>query len=299
MELTFLGTSCMVPTKDRNVSGLFLSFKNQGILFDCGEGTQRQMNLCGLKRSCITKILITHWHGDHIGGLIGLLHTISNIEGSQFLELYGPKGTKEKMDYLKKLAEFKYNLNCKVIELDPSDVEVFYEDDEFELWCCPGDHGTPVLSYAFVEKDRLNLDKEKLARHRIGPGPHMKLLKQGKDINYKGKDIKAEDIIYEVKGKKISYVTDTRPNKFAVELAEDSDILVADATYASEFKEKAVEHYHMTAHEAASLANQAGVKKLYLTHFSQRYKTVDLLEEEARTIFDNSICAKDLMKIRL
>jgi len=142
----------MVPTKERNVSGVFISYKDVGILLDCGEGTQRQMNIAGIKRSSIHKILLTHWHGDHMGGLTGLLHTMSNIESTTIVEIYGPKGTKERMDFLVRASDINKN-QLRIIELIPKGVEKFYENEDFELWCCPGDHGITVLSYAFVEKD--------------------------------------------------------------------------------------------------------------------------------------------------
>jgi len=133
----------------------------------------------------------------------------------------------------------------------------------------------------------------------IEEGPHLRLLKQGKDITYKGKTIKAEEVTVQIDGKKIAYVLDTRPTKYAVALAEHADVLIADATYAEDLKEKAEQFYHMTSTEAAQIASQAGVGKLILTHFSQRYKTVNHLEEEAKVIFPESVCAYDLLRIRL
>jgi len=298
MEITFLGTSCMVPTKERNVSGVFLNYKDKGILFDCGEGTQRQMNIAGIKRSMVKKILITHWHGDHVGGLTGLLHTMGNIEGDICVEVYGPPGTKERVEHLIRMSDIS-RAHIKAFELNPQGIECFYENEEYELWCCLGEHGMPVLSYAFVEKDKLNINKDKLKKLGVKEGPHLRLLKQGKDILYKGKNIEAKDVTVLIPGKKIVYVLDTRPTKEAIELAENADVLIADATYGQELLRKAEQFFHMTAAEAAQLASTAGVKKLVLTHFSQRYKTVDALEEEAKTIFPDSVCAYDLMKVKL
>jgi len=298
MEIVFLGTSCMVPTKERNVSGVFLSYKDKGILFDCGEGTQRQMNIAGIKRSAINKILITHWHGDHVGGLTGLLHTMSNIESSTIVELYGPKGTKERAFHLMKMSDINPS-QVRVIEIDPTGVECFYENEEFSLWCCAADHAIDCISYAFVEKDRININKEKMKKLGIGEGPHLKALKAGKDITYKGKKISADELTFVVKGKKVAYILDTRPTKEAVELSKGADILIADSTYGLDKQEKAEEYYHMTSTEAAQIASMADVEKLFLTHFSQRYKTVNELEEEARVVFPESHIAHDLLKIKL
>jgi len=298
MELVFLGTSCMVPTKERNVSGVFLNYKDKGILFDCGEGTQRQMNIAGIKRSMVRKILITHWHGDHVGGLTGLLHTMSNLDVDTVVEIYGPAGTKEKAEHLLKMSDISRG-HIKVIELNPKEVECFFENEDYELWCCPADHGIACISYSFVEKDKLNIDKSKMKALGVGEGPHLRKLKEGKDITIKGKTIRAEDITVPVHGRKICYVLDTRPTKHAMELAEGADILIADATYGIDLQEKAEQYYHMTSTEAAHIASQAGVAKLMLTHFSQRYKSVAHLEEEARMVFPESHCAYDFLKIKL
>jgi len=298
MEITFLGTSCMVPTKERNVSAVYLNYKDKGILFDCGEGTQRQMNIAGIKRSSVHKILITHWHGDHVGGLTGLLHTMNNIESNTIIDIYGPVGTKERMHMLARASDINQQ-QLRITELTPEGVEKFYENDEYELWCCPGDHAMPVLSFAFVEKDRLNINKAKMKKLGINEGPHLRNLKQGKSIIYKGKEITAEEVTTLVEGKKIVYVLDTRPTKWAVELADGADILIADATYGTDKQEKAEQFFHMTSSEAAQIASQAGVGKLYLTHFSQRYATVSDLEDQAKIIFPESTCAYDFLKVKL
>jgi len=117
MQITFLGTSCMVPTKERNVTGLFLKYKGEGILFDCGEGTQRQMNITGINRNDVTKILISHWHGDHVGGLMGLIQTLGNRDEPPTIDLYGPKGTKEFIKHLYKGCVFEARVNLRVHEV--------------------------------------------------------------------------------------------------------------------------------------------------------------------------------------
>ncbi len=289
----------MVPTKKRNVSGYFLRYNNEGILFDCGEGSQRQMNLTGHKRTSITKILITHWHGDHISGLPGLLHTISNEMDTTRVELYGPPGTMRRMQALM-VATDLINVDwLHIVELNPKGVERFYEGEEFELYCAPLDHSTPCIGYSFKEKDRINLSKEKMTALGIGSGPHLKKLKEGKDIVYKGEIVLAKDVCTYTAGRKLTFITDTQLCKECFDLAQDSDVLVCEATYDHSLLEKAKEHKHMTATEAGQIASQSNVKKLYLTHFSQRYKSVEQLGEDARTVFDNTTLAEDLMKITL
>ncbi len=300
MQVTFLGTSCMVPTKDRNVSGTFLSYKDEGILFDCGEGTRRQMKITGIKRTSVKKILITHWHGDHCSGMIGLLQTLGNEENFPTIEIFGPPGTEERVGHMLKTVVYnEKSLNLKVTELDPKGVETFYDTEEYFLQCAAMKHGTACLAYTFVVKEKLNVDPAKMAKAGVKPGPHLRKVKEGKTIVVAGKKITPEMICTTVKGKKFAYVMDTRPCENAYLIAQDADVLVADSTYTHDLADKARKYHHMTAREAAQVAAQANVKKLILTHFSQRYKSGHPLEEDARTVFDNSFAAKDFMKITI
>lgn len=299
MELTILGTSSMVPTKERNPLSVFLSYKADGILFDCAEGTQRQMDFAGISRTNVTKILISHWHGDHVIGLLGLFQTIGNAVPNQRIELYGPKGTKKHIKSLLESCVQDFKVDLKVKELSPKDVDKFLETEDYELYCTKLEHSVPCLGYSFAEKDRRNIDVSYLRKNKIKEGPHLEKLKDGKDIVFEGKKISSKEATYIVPGKKISYVIDTVPNQNAIKLAKNSDILICEATYLHKLQEKADKHRHMTAQEAGQIASQAGVKELIITHFSQRYKQADELVEEARAIFPNTKAAFDLMKIKL
>ena len=299
MQLTILGTSCMVPTKERNVAGHFLKFKAEGILFDCGEGTQRQMNICGIKRTDVTKVLITHWHGDHCSGLIGLIQTIGDADHPPALEIFGPFGTKERVFHMLKTCAFTQNVKLQVHEVDPKAVETIFEDEDFLVQAAPMRHSVPCIGFAFVEKDRKNIDVVKMEKWGLRPGPHMAQLKDGKTITWKGKIIEPRDIVTITPGVKIAYITDTRPVPAAIDLACNADVLVSEAVYTSDLQENAEKFKHMTGREAAQLASQAGVKKLVLSHFSQRFKNTHRIEEEARTVFDNVVCANDFMRLTL
>lgn len=299
MELTFLGTSCMVPTKERNVSGLFLSYKNEGILLDCGEGTQRQMNITGIKRNRVTKILISHWHGDHMAGLVGLLQTLGNEENKLTIEIYGPKGTKKYMSHLLKSCYFDVKVNLKIIELVPKGIKKFYENEDFELHCALLNHNIVCLGYSFVEKDKRKINVSYLRKNKIPDGPYLKKLHEGKSFVYNGIKIDVDEATSIVEGRKFTYIADTALCTNAIKLAKDADVLVSEAVYTSEFEEKGEKYKHMTSKDAAMLANKAGAKKLVLTHFSQRYKNTMPLQEDAQTYFDNVICAEDFMKLNL
>jgi ribonuclease Z len=299
-EITFLGTSGMVPTKERNVTGAFVQFKGQGILVDCGEGTQRQMNICGINRNAVSKILITHWHGDHVGGLLGLIQTIANKETNPRIDLFGPPKTKSFVENLIKSCIFDVQIDLRVNELDPKDgVLRFYEDDDLALECAYMVHKVPCLGYSIIEKERINIDIGKQKSLGVPDGPHLRKIKAGETITVKGNEVKPEDISYSVPSKKITFITDTLLSDNCFTLAKDADILVCEASYDSSLENKAREFKHMTAAWAAEIANRADVKQLVLTHFSQRYKSVQDIEEDARNYFNNVVCAYDFLRLRL
>ncbi|MBR9677655.1 ribonuclease Z [Candidatus Woesearchaeota archaeon] len=299
MQLTFLGTSSMVPTKDRNVTSLFVSYKNEGILVDCGEGTQRQMSIAGLKHSKITKILITHWHGDHVSGLIGLFQTIGNFNENPKIILFGPKDTRKRIDHLLQTVQYDTKLALEVIELNPKGVQRFFETEDYALECTLLDHSTPCLGYNIIEKDKRRVDTEYLKKHKIKDGPHLKKLVSGQSIMYKGKAVPLLKATKLKKGKKLTIVMDTQVCTSAVELAQDADVLVSESAYKSDLQEKAEEYKHMTTKDATLVANNANVKKLYLTHFSQRYKSTVEIEEDARAFFQNTYAAYDFLKVKV
>jgi len=295
-----LGTSCMVPTKDRNVQGIFVEFKGDGILFDCGEGTQRQMNIAGINRNRIRKIFITHWHGDHVSGLIGLLQTISNNETSQKVILFGPRDTKERIAHLMRSVSFEETrMDLEVRELDPTEVEKVSDAEDYYVQAAYLDHKIPCLGYALVEKDKRKINMAKAKKIGLREGPLIGKLQAGHSVSFKGQTIRPDDVSFIQQGKKIAIILDTLPCKNAYELAKEADILIAESAYTSDLEEKSLEYKHMTTKQAGLIATTANVKKLIITHFSQRYKTAKELEDEIKTFFPNSQAAYDFMKIKL
>ena len=296
MQLTFLGTSSMVPTKERNQIAVFLSYGPEGILLDCGEGTQRQFKIAGISLTKVTKILISHWHGDHVLGLPGLIQSLSSMDYSGNLEIYGPMGTKTRMEKMFEAFVFDKKLNFTVKEVKSG---IFFENDDFHLEACQLEHGIEILGFRFVEKDKRKIDMKKIRKLSIPEGPLIGNLQQGKSIELKGKKIEPDDVSDIVSGKKIAYVTDTVICDNCYKVAEEADLLICEATYSSKLVDKSEEYGHMTAKQAASIANKSNAKQLVLIHFSARYKNTQELEEDARDIFDNVICANDFMKIEL
>jgi ribonuclease Z len=296
MQVVFLGTSSMVPTKERNPSSILISCDSENILVDCGEGTQRQLKLAGIKLIKINRILISHWHGDHVLGLPGLIQTMSSVEQEKPLHIYGPVGTKK---FMKKMFE-AFVFDCK-LEIIVKEVisGKFFESEGFVLDARPLEHKIPTLGYSFIEKDKRKIDLRQTRRLGIPEGPLLGKLQAGEDISWKGKKIRCDEVTNRVRGKKVAIINDTVPCKEADLLAMNSDLLICEATYSSDLENKAAEYGHMTAKQAAQLANRSNASKLVLTHFSARYKSTQELEDDARDYFDNVVCAKDFTKINI
>jgi len=300
MEITMLGTSCMVPTKERNVQSIFVEIKGEGLLFDCGEGTQRQMNIAGINRNRVRKIFITHWHGDHVGGLIGLLQTMSNNENPQKVMIFGPRDTRDRVAHLLRAVSFEDNrLELEIKELNPHKIETIYEGEEYYVTAAYLDHKMPCLGYSLVEKDKRRINMAEAKKLGLHGGPLIGKLQEGKAVTFKGKPIEPDEVSHVQKGKKLTIILDTLPCENAYELARDADLLVAESAYTADKEDKALEFKHMTTKQAALIATNASVKKLIITHFSQRYKSAAELHDEIRTFFPESDCAYDFMKVKL
>lgn len=294
IKITFLGTSDAIPSAERNHSSIWVNFGGENILVDCGEGTQRQIRKAKLNPCRITRILITHWHADHILGIPGLLKTLAMSGYNKTLYIYGPKGTERLMAAFLKLFAFENEYPIKVREVSGR----FLETKNFYLEAEKMIHGIPCNAYNFVEKNRIRIDKKKLREFRLPSGPFLQKLKEGKDITYDGKKYLLKSLTYFEKGKKISFVFDTRANDRIVPFAKDSDILVCEAC--SIDKEGADRYKHMMAEQVAQIAKRARVKKLILSHISQRVeKNLKGNLNRAMKIFKNTSIAKDLDVIEI
>ncbi len=292
IKLTFLGTSAQIPSADRNHTAILLNYNEENILVDCGEGTQMQFRKAKLNPCKITRILITHWHGDHIFGLPGILSTLSLSGYNKTLYIYGPKHTKDFVNELLKIFNFARNYKIEIKEIDKPgkflDLKDFYLESE------KMSHGIPTNAYSFTKKERIRIDKKKLAKSKLPSGPLLQKLKEGKDINHKGKIFKSKDLTYLDSGKKISFILDTNMNKNIVPFVKDSDLLVCESSFHSELTDKAREHLHLTSNQAGEIAKKSKSKKLVLTHISQRYeKETKKILDDAKKHFKNSVLASD------
>jgi ribonuclease Z len=300
VEITFLGTSSGVPTRSRNVSSVALRLPQRAEvwLFDCGEGTQHQFLRSDLKISQIKRIFITHMHGDHIFGLMGLLASCGLAGSAQDIDIYGPPGLEE---YLKACSKYSYTNFAARLRVYCVAPGVVYEDEEFIVSCLQLKHRVPAFGYRITEKDKPGrFNVEKAAALEIPPGPIYGRLKKGETVTLPdGREINGRELCGETEsGRKVVYCTDTVFCDNAVELAKDADVLIHEATFAHQDAPLAFDRLHSTTTMAAQVALMAGVKQLLMTHFSPRYapgNSIDLddLRQEARAIFPNTKLAYD------
>ncbi len=296
IKITFLGTSASIPTTNRNSTSVLLNYNEENILMDCGEGTQRQFRKVGLNPCKLTRVLISHWHGDHVLGIPGLLQTLALSDYNKTLFIYGPKGTKTFMKNLFNTFVFREKYSIKIDEVDGR----FFETKDFFLESKKMTHSIPCNAYSFIKKGQIKIDKKKLKKSKLPSGPLLQKLKQGKSIVYKGKKYLAKNLTYREEDKKISFVFDTSMNEKIVPFVKNSDLLICDSTYASELTDRAKEYKHLTAKQAAELAKKSNSKKLVLTHIGQRYdKKLKNLLDDARKIFKNSFLAKDFDVLKI
>ncbi|MFA5174010.1 MAG: ribonuclease Z [Candidatus Pacearchaeota archaeon] len=297
-QITFLGTSQAIPTATRNHTAILMQYKDENILIDCGEGTQRQFRKAKLNPCKLTRLLVTHWHGDHILGIPGLFQTLELNKYPKTLFIYGPKGTKKFIEEISKIFIHQNKMKIEVKEVSGK----FLETKDFTITAIPLNHGAPCNGYMFEEKNKLRINKTELKKLKISKEEihKLKLLTQGKDIKINNKKISYKKITYGEKGKKIAFVLDTLYNSNVDKLIENSDLAIVESTYTSSEKEQAKEHKHMTAEQAARSAKKNKVKKLILTHLSQRYEHKEhLVLKEAKKYFPHTTIAEDLMKVEV
>jgi len=296
INITFLGTSNAIPTEKRSHTSIFLNYKSENILIDCGEGTQRQLKIAGISPSKINHILITHWHGDHILGLPGLFQTLAMSDYRKTLNIYGPRKTKYFISLIEKLIT-RFKIKIKVHEISNTKKPLI-ETSEFLVQAMSMQHKVPALAYSFKIKDKYRLSKAKLKKFKLPHSPILKKLQQGKSIKYKGKTISPAMVSKMERGRKITFILDTKFNNNAIKLAKESDLIISESAFSSKENSLASEKEHLTAQQAATIAKRSGSKALILTHISQRYeKNPQVILEEAKKTFKNTKLANDFDKI--
>ena len=296
MQILFLGTSGSWPTPKRNVSAVAVKRGPEVLLFDCGEGTQRQFMLSPFSYMQVTRIFVTHFHGDHFLGIPGLVQSMTMNDRQAPLEMYGPRGMKDLVHRLLTLGYFKPGFEVPVQEVRGGDVLDF---GEYVVRAIDAEHTVPALTYALEEKERPGrFDLEKAKALGIPPGPLYRRLQGGRSVTVEGKTFTPDMVLGPPRrGRKVVYTGDTMPTAALVAFAKGADVLIHDATAESSLEEKANRYGHSTAKQAAVVARDAGVGRLVLTHVSPRYEESGPILADAAPVFPNTVLAEDFTQI--
>jgi ribonuclease Z len=298
MKLVFLGTSAAQPTQKRGLSCLCLEREGEIIMFDAGESAQISYTKAGLGWNKKMKLFVTHLHGDHCVGILGLLQTMSMQNRTESLEIFGPKGIDEFLAANIKILNFGLPFSILITIVSAGKI---YENNKFLIHAAKANHSITAFSYLFEEKDkpgRFNVQKAK--ELGIPEGELWNKLQNGEEVSNNGKTIRPEQVLgIKRPGKKIGISGDTMPTKELELFFNECDYLVFDSTFLDEEKQKAQDTCHSTAKQAAELGKNANVKNLILTHFSARYKDEIGHQNEAGKIHNSVITARDLLEVEI
>jgi ribonuclease Z len=293
LRLTFLGTSAAAPTASRNLSGLFLRREGESFLFDCGEGTQRQMIRFATGFS-LDAVFFTHFHADHYLGIIGFLRTLSMLGRTEPLKLYGPHPASKLLPQAIRLGVDEIALPVEVIEISAGAV---LEGDGYRVEAFPTDHRIRSVGYALVEDARPGrFDVEAARALGVPAGPLFGQLQRGEAVTLPdGRTVRPDQVVGPSRpGRRVVISGDTRPCEATLRASEGADLLIHEATFGDAEQERALETKHTTAREAARLAAEAGARRLTLTHLSSRYdRDPETLLRQAQEAFEPCEVAED------
>lgn len=292
-DITILGCSSQQPTRHRNHGAYLIRWNDEGILIDPGEGTQRQFIFAEVAPPVVTRILISHFHGDHCLGVGSMLMRLNLDKVKHPIHCYYPASGKKYFDALRYGCIYRENI--KVVE-HPVKKEGLVEDDgKFRIEAAFLQHGVENIGWRITEPDTIKFDREALKRFGID-GPNVRKLEKEGRLHTGDRLVALEEVSHVRPGDAIAYVVDTRPCREAVEIARGAKVLICESTYLDKDRGLAHEYMHMTALQAAEIAKEAGVEQLILTHFSARYRDLEELGAEARTVFPNTHVAEDLKR---
>lgn len=291
-DITILGCSSQQPTRKRNHGAYLFRWNDEGLLFDPGEGTQRQFIFANVAPPVVSRIFISHFHGDHCLGLGSMLMRLNLDKVTHQIHCYYPASGKKYFDRLR--YGTAYHETISVVEHPVSAAGLVHDDGRFRIEATFLEHGIDNIGWRITEPDVRKFDRQKLDALGVR-GPTVRELQQKGALLIDGKMINLDDVSQIRKGDSIAIVIDTRYCQNAIDIARDAKVLLCESTYLEEHRELAHKHYHLTAKEAATIAKEAHVKKLILTHFSARYQSLRGFEVEARAVFPNTDVADDML----
>jgi ribonuclease Z len=288
-SVTVLGNSAALPTRNRNTTAQVVNHNNSIFLLDCGEGTQNRIREYGIRFSKASHIFISHLHGDHYYGLPGLITSLHLYKREQPLTIYAPPGLKPIIELNLNVSQTRLSYPLQIIEVHESDLAI-YEDDFIEIKPITMRHRIPCFGYLFSEKkERVNILTDALRDYKI-PFDEIESIKSGKDFSHaQGYTIPHEKLVVKRAARRYAFCSDTLFNLDYCKQIQGVDLLYHESTFLEADAEKATERYHCTAKQAATVALHAGVNKLLLGHFSSRYPSEMLFEQEAKAVFEHSI----------
>lgn len=291
-DLTILGCSSQQPTRFRNHGAYLLRWNDEGLLFDPGEGTQRQFIFANIAPPVVKRIFISHFHGDHCLGLGSVLMRLNLDNVTHPIHCYYPASGKKYFDRLRYGSIYHERIN--VVEHPVSEAGLVEDDGKFRIEAAFLEHGVENIGWRITEADTRKFENDKLAEYGIR-GPLVKELQAKGSITIGERVVTLEDVSWIRHGDSFAVVIDTVPCQSAIDLARGASMLLCESTYLDEHRDLARMHHHLTAKQAAMIAKEAGAKKLILTHFSARYQNLKPFENEARTIFPETDVADDFL----
>ncbi|HUI00471.1 MAG TPA: ribonuclease Z [Nitrososphaerales archaeon] len=294
LEVVFLGTSSATPTKGRNLPAIAIRREGEVVLMDCGEGTQKSFVERGIGINKEMVVLITHLHGDHVNGLLGLLQTMSMSQRGRKLTLVGPGGLYEWVRASMEMLHIGLSFDLEFVEAMPGTI---LRRDAFVVRCSRASHSVEAFAYVFEETPRPGaFDKAKAEALGVPEGKKWSSLQHGRSVVVGGRRVRPSEVVGPKRpGRRVGYSGDSRPSASLARFFSGVDLLIFDSTFAAGDRDKAVERRHSTCVEAAEVAKRAGARRLALTHFSARYRSVSALLRQAREVFPGAFAASDGM----
>jgi ribonuclease Z len=297
-ELLALGTASQVPTRRRNHNGYFLRWDDEGFLFDPGEGTQRQMAFGELPASALHRIFVTHFHGDHCLGLAGILQRLSLDRCAHPVTVHYPASGQVYFDRLQDASIYHHAATIipAPVDIPPGALTLIAEAADYRVFAHVLDHPVPTVGYRIEERASRTFLPERLAAHGVA-GPAIKALQSEGSLSVGGRVVSLDEVSVPRPGGVFAFVMDTAPCPGAIALARGADLLVMEATFSAADQELATAYGHSSSVDAARTALAAGARRLAITHFSQRYTSVEAHLEEARAVFPETVALRDLDRV--